>query len=238
MRKLGIVLLVALNLALMSVQFSSIWKNFNFQPGVCADHTFDYYIIPVPGRMDNMSWVALAAWLLIGLFFATKMPGKSKKPFIFLSIILGLGFFVFTVISDTKCQDYNNCGPQLAEVSERTYSRALYNLDPTVCKQLQDMSKKCDGQNTYKSQMECEKTITDLIAYKGLGIDVTPCIKTKSDCRDEYLNFFYDSLSNNLESAKNQCSETYGSYNTSSTYCENYISEWQQTGEKPQGNRK
>ena len=210
-----------------------IYQNFYFTAGSCFQEKTLLFIIPLPGSMDDLSWLLLFGWLLFGFIFGVIQRGAARLFFFYPFFIIAPLFTFYLVKTDTACHGENRCDTQLAKTVE-SYQRAAFNsLLPDKCEKLNNLQRNCQAAYTFRTAGNCAEIVTKLGIYQEAGIDIAPCQKKLSDCQLEYYQFFYDRLTNEIIIASRECEQKFNKNDRVFNVCALYVAEWQKSGVKP-----
>ena len=210
-----------------------IYNNRYFTGNYCFSERALFYIIPLPGVMDNYSWLLLAAWVFSGLILCAFQP-RRLRPFLFYpAFFLGMAFAYYLMTTDTSCRHADRCGSQLTTAVASIQAKAFADLRPEKCDDLADFETNCQDSYTYRHAAECADIVRNLIAYEAAGMDIKNCQKTLSDCRVEYYQYFHDNLSNDKNTANGECEQKYNYNEAVQRVCRSYMDVWNKQDAKP-----
>lgn len=210
-----------------------VYNNRLFTGDNCFTDKALWHFIPLPGAMDNGSWLLLFFWLAIGLVAAAFQSRRLRVLLFYSSLFLGLGFAYTLLTTDTQCKAISRCGPEMGISIAKIQSKAFANLDQSACHDLATFQEACKEGYQYRTEEQCTGIVKSLILYRDAGIDIKPCQKELRDCRAEYFTFFHGFLSNDAGTAHEECFQKFPSNQTGQTQCFKYVEEWKKQGVKP-----
>lgn len=220
-------------LGIIGYQIVMAPRYLNITVDTCYDQAFVYSVIPVPGAMNGLSWVAMLSWLFLALFFSLSVGSFSRKSFFISTLLLCVTFGFLLVRADMDCGQIVNCGTKLQASVDRTIDKAISELDEATCLEMTALLNKCKSQLTSDEQTRCQQTVSTLKRYRDAGLDIDKCSKERSGCRVTMLQFYAENLSDDLETARYQCEHNFGKAQASKDLCLEYIQLWQIDGHKP-----
>ncbi|MEI6378233.1 MAG: hypothetical protein WCO55_01100 [Candidatus Falkowbacteria bacterium] len=204
-----------------------------FDGNSCFPDKMLLYIIPLPGSMDNYSWLMLAVWLLSGLLLCLLQARGLRTVLFFAAFFVAIIYSYWLGMTNSLCYKTDRCSVQLTVAVRNIQAKAYQNLDPVKCRDLASLENNCKDAYTYQPAKSCAAVVSKLISYRDVGINIGPCQKKLTNCQSEYFQFFHDQLSNDLEAGVIQCEQKFSFNQAAQDLCHAYLNEWRKRGVKP-----